>query len=470
MRQKDTSDVLTSVLAIVVDALAVFGGIMLAAWVRFDSGWLEMIHARPPHLYQRYAVGAAVATLLFLFVFRAHELFVRPQTGSFPSKIPRIIRAVGTGIVLSTVLAFAVQNEADFSRLVIALALPAVSFLVLLERYILYRIEWNLARHSKARTRVLVLGTDSVADHIRRVLRKEPMLRSRVVGFLRVDLAEPDPAIRPEDIFGTLDDLEKLVTGGEVDQVILTNSSMGHEAIVRIILLCERNLIAFNMVPDLFRVMTSSMDVQSLEDIPLLGISRWPLDHFWNRVLKRTEDIIGSLIGVIVTAPVVAVAAILVKRSSPGPAFFRQTRCGEHGRGFTLYKLRTMRLDAEEQSGPIFAVAGDPRTTRVGAWLRRLNIDELPQLWNVLRGDMSLVGPRPERPHFVEKFKEDISHYMWRHVSKPGMTGWAQVNGLRGNTSIEERIKYDLYYLENWSLSLDFKIILRTLLAHENAY
>ena len=160
----------------------------------------------------------------------------------------------------------------------------------------------------------------------------------------------------------------------------------------------------------------------------------------------------------------------MIRRTSPGPAFYTQERCGENGRPFTIYKLRSMRADAEAETGPVWATEDDPRRTAFGSFVRRYNVDELPQLWNVLRGDMSLVGPRPERPHFVEKFKEDISRYMWRHVSKPGMTGWAQINGLRGNTSIEERIKYDLYYLENWSLAFDFKILVRTFFARHNAY
>jgi exopolysaccharide biosynthesis polyprenyl glycosylphosphotransferase len=212
------------------------------------------------------------------------------------------------------------------------------------------------------------------------------------------------------------------------------------------------------------------MDVQSLEDIPLLGISRWPLDRFWNRMLKRMEDVAGAVVGLVITAPIMAVAAVLIRMDSPGPVFYRQERCGEGGRLFGLYKLRTMQQDAESSSGPVFTVENDPRRTRVGAILRHWNIDELPQFWNVLNGDMSLVGPRPERPHFVEQFREEISRYMWRHVSKPGLTGWAQVNGLRGNTSIQERIKYDLYYLENWSLTFDFKILAKTLFARQNAY
>jgi exopolysaccharide biosynthesis polyprenyl glycosylphosphotransferase len=224
------------------------------------------------------------------------------------------------------------------------------------------------------------------------------------------------------------------------------------------------------MVPDIFRVLTSDVAIRNVDGVPLLGVGRWPLDHFWNRVAKRAEDMVGSLVGLVVSCPVILVAMMVIKRQSPGPVFYRQERCGENGRVFALYKLRTMHLDAEEHTGPVWAVEDDPRRIPVGRFLRQFNLDELPQFWNVLKGEMSLVGPRPERPHFVEQFREDISRYMWRHVSKPGMTGWAQVNGLRGNTSIKERIKYDLYYLENWSLAFDFKILIRTFFSRDNAY
>ena len=470
MWKKDTVDVMMSTIAVVVDAAAIFGGFMLATWIRFGTSLIPLRYDPPVDPYATYATGAAVATIMFLFVFQYAGLLVRPQMGSFVSKIPRIIKSVVIGVILTMVLAFSVQNEADFARLVIGLSFFTICVLVLLERWILFRIEWNLARHSRKTNRVLILGTDAVAAHIKRALRKEPMLRSEVIGFLRTDLSEPDTDIPAELIRGTVEELDSFLTGNEVDQIILASSSLEHKRMVELILLCERNLIVFNLVPDLFRIMTSSMDVQSLDDIPLLGTSKWPLDLFWHRLAKRIEDICGAAFGLLISAPVIVVAAILIKKSSPGPVFYKQERCGEKGTPFTLYKLRTMKTDAEVETGPVFTSESDPRTTSVGAFLRRHNLDELPQFWNVLRGDMSLVGPRPERPHFVEQFKEDIGRYMWRHVSKPGMTGWAQVNGLRGNTSIEERIKYDLYYLENWSLAFDLKILLRTIGAHENAY
>lgn len=471
MRPRDTADVLTSALAVVADAIAIFAGFLAAIWLRFFSGLIPLFHDRlPPRLWFMYGWGAAIATLLFLFIYGALGLYVRPQVGAFANRVPRLIRGTGLGILLSTVLAFAVGSEPPFSRLTIALAFFTVLVLVLAERALLYRAEILLARHSRRLNRVLILGTDEVAAHLRRGLEREPLLRSTVVGFLRTREGDPDPGIPAALIQGGLEDLSAFLDREAVDQVILTDSALDHPRLLRTILECEQRLVTFNMVPDLFRIMTGSMDIQTVDDIPLLGAGRWPLDRFWNRILKRLEDLVGALLLFPFALPVIAVAAILIRRSSPGPVFYRQERCGEHGKPFIMYKLRTMVANAEQETGPVWAVKDDPRRTRVGAFLRRHSLDELPQLWNVLKGEMSLVGPRPERRHFVEQFKEDISGYMWRHACKPGMTGWAQVNGLRGNTSIEQRIRYDLYYLENWSLAFDLKILLRTLLATKTEY
>jgi len=469
MRKKDSMDVSFGIVAVAMDACAVFGGFMAATWIRFSSGWIPLRHSAPEAVYGLYGLGAAFGTLLFVIVLNALGLYVRPQMGSFINKIPRLVRGTMIGVVLTIVLAFAVQNEAEFSRLVITIAFGTVLFLLLLERYLLFRIEWNAARHSSRRHKVLILGTDSVAAHLNRTLKREAMLRAQVVGFLRTgsSLQGDVPA---EDVRGSLEDLKSILEKDNVDQIILASQGIPHQSIVDILMLCERNMVDFFMVPDLFRILTVSMDVHSLDDIPLLGVTRWPLDHFTNRMLKRIEDVAGSLVGLILVSPVIAIAAFVLKATSRGPVFFAQERCGEKGRVFRIHKLRTMQVGAESETGPVFARENDPRATPVGKFLRKHNIDELPQLWNVLKGEMSLVGPRPERPHFVEKFKEDVGRYMWRHTSKPGMTGWAQVNGLRGNTSIEERIKYDLYYLENWSMSFDFKILVRTVFARENAY
>ena len=461
-------DVLASGTAVLADAVAVYSGFLAAIWLRFDSG-LVAVDSHPPR--DMYVWGAAIATLILLAFYRSLGLYIRPQLGSFSSKIPRLVRATGLGLLVSMALSFAIRipGHPPYSRLTVALSMGTILLLVILERAWLFRLEITHSRRARARNRVLIVGTDSVSAHLQRSLEREPRLRTQIIGFVSTGAAV-DPAIPAGAVKGQLADLDAILEAQPVDQLVLTDSTIGHQRIVEIILTCERNLITFNMVPDMFRIMTGSMDMRVVDDIPLLGVSRWPLDFFWNRVFKRAEDIAGAFFGLVLVSPLLGVAALLVRATSPGPVFYRQERCGENGRTFTIYKLRTMREDAEKETGPVWTVENDPRRTRVGAFLRRFNIDELPQLWNVLKGDMSLVGPRPERPHFVEKFKDDISRYMWRHVSKPGMTGWAQVNGLRGNTSIEERIRYDLYYLENWSLAFDFKILLRTFQARDNAY
>jgi exopolysaccharide biosynthesis polyprenyl glycosylphosphotransferase len=469
MRRRDRFDAITSAAAVLADALAILGGFMLAVWVRFDSGWLEVTRGHPPRFM--YLYGGGVATLLFLFIFRTLGLYERPQYGHFIDRIPRLVRACGLGILLATALAFVIQTDPPFSRLATGIAFISVTFFVIVERNILFQLERHWAKHQATKRKVILLGTGEVAAQLRAGLEGEPRRRARISAFVQLPGDTPHPSLPADRIVASLDELPALLAGHDVDAVVLTQSSaLTHEQVVDIILQCELHVADFFLVPDLYRLLTSQVDMQSVDNVPLLGVGQWPLDYFWNRALKRTEDIVGALCGLLVSVPVIAVAALFIKRSSPGPVFYRQERCGEKGRVFHLHKLRTMPVDAEQATGPVWTAPDDPRRTAVGAFLRRFNLDELPQFWNVLKGDMSLVGPRPERPHFVEQFKEDINRYMSRHVSKPGMTGWAQVNGLRGNTDLRKRIEHDLWYLENWSLALDFKILARTFFNRDNAY
>jgi exopolysaccharide biosynthesis polyprenyl glycosylphosphotransferase len=469
MKRRDTFDVLCGLLGLAGDALAFFFGFKLAVWIRFHSGLMTLPNALPP--MEHYDNASIVGPVIFCFIFQTLGLYARPQLGTFSERIPRLVRAIGIGILLGIVLTFIFQLEPPLSRLTIGIAFVTISAMVLFTRFILFHLEILLARGKRISNRVVIIGTDAVAGRLRKALEHEPRLRTRVVAFLSVGHEPPDPAIPVELIKGNVSELNRLLESGEVNQVVLSSpGNLPHARMADIILDCEKSLVSFNFVPDLFRLLTINMEIQSVDGIPILGTAKWPLDFFWNRASKRLEDIIGSAIGLVLSAPVVALFAVLVKITSPGPVFYKQERCGEKGRTFTIYKLRTMRTDAEKATGPVWASENDPRRTRIGSFMRSWNIDELPQFWNVLKGDMSLVGPRPERPHFVEQFKEDISRYMWRHHYRPGVTGWAQVNGLRGNTSIQDRITYDLYYLENWSLSLDFKIIARTFFARANAY
>ena len=475
---RDNFNAWCSLLAGAMDALSAFCGMMLAVWIRFDSGLVPLLHETPPPR-RMYVIAAVVLAALLVVVFRLVGLYVRPQLGAFGDRIPKIVRGIGITLGTALVLSFVVRVEGwpPYSRTVALMAFGTILLLVAVIRFILFRAERHWAKYSKAKRRVLIVGVNRLSAHVRERLEGEFRLRSVVAGFLipvppSPGAPEParDPAIPPAMVLGHVDDLEQVAEQTAADEVILADLSVPRERLTEIFFHCERNLLTFRMVPDLYGILTTRIRVEQLADTPLLGIAPWPLERFWNRVLKRAEDILGAVVGLLVSAPIIAIAAPFIKRSSPGPVFYSQVRCGIGGLPFTIYKLRTMPVDAEAASGPVWTSENDSRRTRVGAFLRRWNLDELPQFWNVLRGDMSLVGPRPERPHFVEQFKNDVGHYMTRHVSRPGITGWAQVNGMRGDTSISDRVQYDLYYLENWSLSFDFKILLQTFLHNENAY
>ena len=459
---------LSAATAILLDALAVYAGLMLAQYIRFETGLISLRHEALPLAHQQLL--AAYGTGAFITSFALCRLYRRPQFGRFEDKIPRIIKS----ILYSYIAYFAIETifriDPQFSRKALVVSLGTVSFLVLFTKYILYRIEWNLARHMDKINRVAIIGTDALAIRLQHAINDEPFLRSHIAGHISTPEQQETAAVSNEQILGTLDQLNELLLEHNINQVVLADLSLDHEYMVNIIHHCEKNLIRFSLVPDIFRILTSGVVVETINGIPMISLKKWPLDHVFNRARKRAFDIAGALFGLIITSPIIALFAILIKATSPGPIFYGQERLGEAGKPFTIYKLRTMNTDAETGDQPGWTKENDPRRTKLGSFMRAWNIDELPQFWNVLTGEMSLVGPRPERAFFVEQFKEMIDRYMVRHVFKPGITGWAQVNGLRGDTSIEDRIKYDLYYLENWSLSFDFKILLKTFFNHDNAY
>ncbi|MBR1835910.1 MAG: sugar transferase [Kiritimatiellae bacterium] len=458
--------------AAVADAAAAFASVYLAVFLRFETGWFATPFGVPDDLYGGYWKLAAAAAVAAYAALRSLKLYKRPQRGTFHAHVPRLVR----GALLSTVALLVgialVRNWYNVSSGVALLFAPAFSMLLLAERWTLFRLEIAAARRALPTNRVLMIGADSTAARLARRFSEDPRLRVKVSGFLRSSPDEtPDASIAPENVLGDAADFHRVLEElPDVVQVIVTRPGTDQGLLYAIAAECERKMLRFNVVPDLFRMLTSAVEVETIDDIPLMGLRRHPLDRPENRFAKRAEDLVLGTILLVASAPVVALLAWLVKRGSPGPAFYRQTRCGYGGRPFTIYKLRSMRQDAEADSGAVFAEEDDPRRTRIGAFMRAHNLDELPQFWNVVKGDMSLVGPRPERPEFVERFSAQIAHYMRRHVCRPGITGWAQVHGLRGNTSIPDRLHADLWYLENWSLALDFKILLRTVFAVRNAY
>jgi Undecaprenyl-phosphate glucose phosphotransferase len=286
-----------------------------------------------------------------------------------------------------------------------------------------------------------------------------PSLGYRVVGFVDGE-STPGQQIMEIPVLGGVDDLPTLIREHEIEEVIIGRPELSHQEMLTIISRCERAQAGVKIFPDLFQIIATELSIGDLGGLPLLSVRDVAL-RGWKLTLKRSVDLVGSALMLVFLSPFLMLVALAIKLDSRGSVFYAQERMGLDASPFWCLKFRSMRTDAESQ-GPGWTTEGDPRVTRLGRFIRRFSIDELPQLINVLVGDMSLVGPRPERPVYVEQFRRSIPRYMDRHREKAGLTGWAQVNGLRGDTSIAERTKYDLWYIENWSLWLDFRIMLRT--------
>lgn len=320
--------------------------------------------------------------------------------------------------------------------------------------------------------RIAFIGWSARLERVLAALAKEMGSFHEMVGFFHQS-ADPsgEPALKRKfKPLGRLDELEAELDKGTISLLIVEEGSVSRSRLHEIAEASARSIVSLKVIPTAFDIWATKLSLRVVAGIPLLGVYNLRYDRFHNRILKRALDICCASFGLIVSAPIIAIMAILIKRESPGPIFFKQTRLGLYGRPFEIIKLRSMRTDAEVQTGAVWAVKDDPRRLKIGTFMRSRNIDELPQFWNVLKGDMSMVGPRPERPEFVTDFKNSVRYYNLRHSCKPGVTGWAAVHGLRGDTSLDDRLEYDLFYIENWSLWLDIKIMFMTLRPPKNAY
>ena len=328
----------------------------------------------------------------------------------------------------------------------------------------------HFVRQGYQQKAVLIIGGGRIAEAVMKQITSSPDLGYRLHGFLSDDLRESLPR---EFYLGKLDRFKEVVRSGAVNEVIIALPLKLEEMIIEMVEKCEYEGIRVRIVPDFFRIIRNRAVLENIADIPLIGIRTEPLSFLRNRFIKRAFDIVFSLMVLILLSPLFLVLAILVKLTSNGPAFFKQKRIGSNNVEFEIYKFRSMTVQKEKMSDTIWTTPNDSRVTSIGRVIRKANLDELPQFWNVFIGNMSVVGPRPERKHFVEKFKKEIHFYKVRHLVKSGITGSAQVNGWRGDTSIEERVKHDIYYMENWTFRLDIEIIWLTLFGRKtqkNAY
>lgn len=467
MRRRRKRDTFLPWIYILVDFASVFFILKIVFWFRFGSGYFG--GPLGPSDYLAYHTAFSIVPFIVVFFLRFYGLYRPTRLLTFTTEIWKVCKAVAMATVIMMTLTFFVRSF-SFSRTFVVFAGAAVAFGVSLVRFL---VGWILVWADRARgsrRNVLIIGCDDNAQKLVRFYRQRPRFSARVEGYLD-DTLKPGEVREGVPVLGPVSGLPQIIRQRrEIHEVVLSRPGSTKEEVLKIIYECEKELVAFRWIADVFGLIAAKMSVAYVGGVPVLSFMDSPLADWENRALKRSMDIILSFAALIVLSPLLAIIAIAVKRSSEGPVFYKQQRIGEDGTRFNLIKFRTMHEGAETQTGPVWAKENDDRRTRIGSFLRSSNLDELPQLWNTLVGDMSLVGPRPERPFFVSQFKEDIPRYMARHSIRSGITGWAQVNGLRGNTSVEERTKYDLYYIENWSIWLDLKILLMTLWAWRNAY
>ncbi|MFC1975905.1 undecaprenyl-phosphate glucose phosphotransferase [Chloroflexota bacterium] len=412
-----------------------------------------------------------VHILANLMVFFFYRLYHRQRSLSFIDQFYAIFGAASVGTIIAIAfISFAFKNQLDYPRLMMVYIWILTILFASFGRLLQSRLQQSLQAHGWSEERVLIVGASEVGRMVLQKTREAPGLGYQVVGF--VDDDTQIKAVQNSPVLGVIDDIPDLIESEQINEVIVAMPEATHHEILKIVNRCDRAKTSVKVFPDVFQIMASEVSIGDLGGLPLLTVRDTAL-RGWRLTVKRAIDVMGSITALTLLSPIMMLLAVLIKLDSEGPAFFTQERMGLDEKSFMMLKFRSMRTDAENETGPVWATADDSRRTRLGTMIRRFSIDEWPQFINVLLGEMSLVGPRPERPVFVEQFKRSIPRYMDRHREKAGLTGWAQVNGLRGDTSIIERTKYDLWYIENWSVALDLRIMIRTvmnLFADRNAY
>ena len=399
-----------------------------------------------------------IISILFL-----NRQYYIPRSVSRIDQIYYVFVSVSVGMLLALAVATIIlrNNQAilDYPRAMMVYDWLLTIVLLTFGRVLHNWVRKRLQDRGIGKDRVIIVGTGDTARMILQRIVWSPDLGYDLVGIVNGE--ERHSEILGFPVLGQPEDLPDLINEYHVDEVIIAMPEKGHREMLHVISYCERGRVSIKIFPDLFQYVTTHAGIDDLGGLPLLSVRDYALRGYL-LTLKRLIDFIGATIGLVALSPLMILTALAIKLESPGPVFFVQPRMGLDGREFMMIKFRSMRTDAEKD-GPGWTVKDDPRQTRLGTWLRRLEVDELPNLINVWLGEMSLVGPRPEQAYYVEQFRRFVPRYMDRHREKGGMTGWAQVNGLRGDSYISERTKYDLWYSENWSILLDTKILLRTL-------
>ncbi len=443
---------------VILDALLISVAFILAYQIRKSIPWPDELVRNVP--LTGYAGLLFVQMIAILTTFTFYRLYYIPRAISRVDQLYYVFAGVtiGTlmGIAISIFLFKNNDNVLDFPRAMIVYAWLLSIILVSLGQVLHQFIRTWLQSRGIGKDRLLLVGSGEMARIILQRILWSPFLGYEIEGI--VDDTDVDE-ILGVPVLGVPEALPELIATLAIDEVIIAVPEKGHRETVRIVNYCDRGRVSIKIFPDVFQFVTNTASIDALGGLPLLSVRDYAMRGYL-LIFKRLIDFIIAAIGLVVLSPLMLLVAVAIKLESPGPVFFVQERMGLDGKPFQMLKFRSMRKDAEKD-GPGWTMDNDPRQTKLGIFLRKIEMDELPNLINVFLGEMSLVGPRPEQAHYVEQFRKIVPRYMDRHREKGGMTGWAQVNGLRGDTSINERTKYDLWYSENWSVWLDLKIVIR---------
>ena len=381
----------------------------------------------------------------YLLLYSIFQLYMPRRVKSYRKELMDIIRANGIGFMIFILVLYFIKQE-HFSRQMLCIFFFINISLEFASRYLIRTILWKMRKQGLNQKHILMIGESQMAEQYMDRLRENPKWGYQVFAHLKDE-----------------EKLERILEGNELDEVVIALRAEDYGILERIVDVCEKAGVHTKMIPDFGNVISTRPYIEDVQGIPVIHVRRVPLNIMRNRAAKRAVDLIGATVAIILFSPVMLLTVLVVALTEEGSVIYRQERVGLHNQVFYMYKFRSMIMQDEEKEKAEWSTRNDPRITPVGKLIRRTSIDELPQLFNVLKGEMSLVGPRPERPQFVQKFRDEIPRYMVKHQVRPGMTGWAQINGYRGNTSIEKRIEYDLYYIENWTMVFDMKILILTI-------
>ncbi len=459
----------------VLDAFTIVIAYLLAYYLRFYSPLedLSVFSVDGGDFYDLsvYAERLIIIVPLYMIIYYYSNLY-SPKMGQrrwtvFFQLI--IANTLGIAFFFSTLY---LEKELHISRSFFAMFYILNVLLAIISRNVFYAIIKKRRAKGKNLKHVLIVGYSKAAEsYIDRILGN-PQWGYYIHGILDDNL-ENNTIFRKVKILGSTDELEDFLAEENYDEIAISLNINEYNKLEKIVSICEKSGVHTKFIPDYHNFIPTKPYIEDVFGLPVINIRNVPLSNTHNRITKRIFDFFGSIIAIIIFSIPMAIVAIIIKATSPGPVIYKQTRIGRHNKKFKMYKFRSMEIQPKEEEKKAWTTPKDPRVTSFGKFIRRTSIDELPQLFNVLKGEMSLVGPRPERPYFVEKFKEEIPRYMIKHQVLPGMTGWAQINGFRGDTSIRKRIEHDLYYIENWTLGLDFKILFLTIFRtfiSKNAY